>query len=86
MVGFSISDTGIGIREEDMDKLFNTFEQLDPGITQKYGGSGLGLMISKRLVELNGGKIWVESNYGIGTTFYFTLPIIAKKIEKVDIA
>ncbi|MBU3965999.1 MAG: PAS domain-containing sensor histidine kinase [Euryarchaeota archaeon] len=84
MVGFSISDTGIGIKEEDMDKLFNTFEQLDPGITQKYGGSGLGLMISKRLVELHGGKIWAESNYGIGTTFYFTLPIVSKKTEKVD--
>lgn len=84
MARFSVSDTGIGIKEEDMDKLFRTFEQLDSGITKKYGGSGLGLAISRRLVELHGGKIWVESSYGVGTTFYFTLPIVAKKTKKVE--
>jgi signal transduction histidine kinase len=84
MVRFSVSDTGIGIKEENIDKLFNPFEQLDPVITKKYGGSGLGLAITKKLVELHGGKIWVESSYCIGTAFYFTLPLIAKKIEKVD--
>jgi PAS domain S-box-containing protein len=84
MARFSVSDTGIGIREEDMDKLFRTFEQLDSGITKKYGGSGLGLAISKKLVELHGGQIGVESRYGEGSTFYFTIPLIVKKTDKVD--
>lgn len=72
---FSISDTGIGIREEDIERLFNTFEQIDSGITRNYGGTGLGLAISKGLVELHGGKIYAESEYGVGTTFTFSLPI-----------
>jgi len=84
MARFSVSDNGIGIREEDMYKLFMTFEQLDSGITKKYGGSGLGLAISRRLVELHGGKIWVESSYGVGTTFYFAIPLVWKKTEKMD--
>jgi len=71
----SVSDTGIGIKEEDMDRLFQTFEQLDSGITKNYGGTGLGLAISKKLVELQGGTIAVESRYGEGSTFTFTLPI-----------
>ncbi|MDO8725261.1 MAG: HAMP domain-containing sensor histidine kinase, partial [Candidatus Methanoperedens sp.] len=75
MVKISVSDTGIGIREEDKDKLFKEFEQLDSGITKKYGGTGLGLAISKKLVELHGGSITVESKFGIGTTFTFTFPI-----------
>ncbi|MBU3966482.1 MAG: PAS domain S-box protein [Euryarchaeota archaeon] len=75
MAKFSVSDTGIGIREEDMDKLFQTFEQLDSGITKNYGGTGLGLAISKKLVELQGGSISVESRYGEGSTFTFYLPI-----------
>jgi signal transduction histidine kinase len=72
---FSVSDTGIGIKKEDMEKLFKEFEQLDSGITKQYGGTGLGLAISKRLVELHGGRIWVESKVGEGSTFTFTLPI-----------
>ncbi len=75
MARISVSDTGIGIREEDMGKLFKEFEQLDPGISRKYGGTGLGLAISKKLVELHGGKIWAESRYGEGAIFAFTLPI-----------
>ncbi len=76
---FSISDTGIGIRDGDMDKLFSAFEQLDSGITKKYGGTGLGLAITKKLVELHGGRITVDSRYGEGSTFTFTLPIEAEK-------
>lgn len=77
---FSISDTGIGIKEEDIGRLFNTFEQIDSGITRNYGGTGLGLAISKGLVELHGGKIYAESKYGVGTTFTFSLPI-SKRTE-----
>ena len=75
----SVSDTGIGIREEDLPKLFQRFEQLDSGITRKYDGTGLGLAITKQLVELHGGKIWVESRYGKGTKFSFLMPITEKK-------
>ncbi|MFA4956240.1 MAG: PAS domain S-box protein [Candidatus Methanoperedens sp.] len=78
MAKFSISDTGIGIREEDMEKLFNEFEQIESGSSRKYGGTGLGLAITKQLVELHGGRIWAESRYGEGSTFMFTLPTEAK--------
>lgn len=74
---FSISDTGIGIKEEDRSKLFRKFQQVDSGINRDYSGTGLGLAISRQLVELHGGKIWIESKYGEWTTFFFTLPIIS---------
>jgi len=79
----SVSDTGIGIREEDMGKLFKEFEQINPEITRKYGGTGLGLAISKKLTELHGGTIMVESRYGKGTTFTFMLPIEARELGDV---
>jgi PAS domain S-box-containing protein len=72
---FSITDTGIGIKESDIHKLFTPFHQLDSGTMRRYEGSGLGLSICKRLVEILGGKIWVESAYGSGSTFSFTLPV-----------
>ncbi|NJD78939.1 MAG: ATPase, partial [Candidatus Methanoperedens sp.] len=78
MAKISISDTGIGIREDDITKLFTEFEQLDSGISKKYGGTGLGLAITKKLVELHGGKIMVESKAGEGTTFTFSLPLQEK--------
>lgn len=71
----SVSDTGIGISQEDRVKLFNSFSQLDGSYTRKYGGSGLGLIICKQLVELCGGKIWIESEEGTGSTFSFTLSL-----------
>lgn len=75
MVQISVSDTGIGIKEENVGKLFHKFEQLESGITRKYGGTGLGLAITKQLVELHGGRIWAESIYGEGSKFTFLIPI-----------
>lgn len=72
LLHFSIKDNGIGMSSENIDKLFKAFSQADTSTTRKYGGTGLGLMISKKLVELMGGKIWVESEQGKGSTFHFT--------------
>jgi len=79
MAKFSVSDKGIGIKGEDIEKIFQKFTQLDPGTNRKYGGMGIGLAITKKFVELQGGKIWVQSKFGEGSTFTFTLPIEAKK-------
>lgn len=78
MIQVSVSDTGIGIKEEDMGKLFKEFLQLDSGISREYEGTGLGLVISKKLVELHGGTIKVKSKYGEGSTFTFSLPLAAE--------
>ena len=72
---FSIADTGIGIRPEDQEIVFEEFRQVDGSATREMTGTGLGLTISKRLVEMHGGRIWVESEYGHGATFSFLLPL-----------
>jgi PAS domain S-box-containing protein len=71
----SVIDTGIGIKPEDMPKLFQPFRQIDSGLTRQHEGTGLGLAICKRLVERLGGEIHVDSQWGQGSTFTFTLPI-----------
>jgi len=72
---FSIADTGIGIPAEKHATIFEPFTQSDGSSTRKYGGTGLGLAVSKSLVELMGGKIWLKSEPGHGSTFYFTVPL-----------
>ncbi|MGD0952709.1 MAG: ATP-binding protein [Methanotrichaceae archaeon] len=69
----AVEDSGIGIPQDKMDKIFQSFSQADISTTRKYGGTGLGLIISKRLVEVMGGEIRVESIVGKGSTFHFTL-------------
>jgi len=70
---FAVKDTGIGISKEHMARLFQSFSQADPSTTRKYGGTGLGLVISKNLAERMGGRIWAESETGKGSVFYFTI-------------
>lgn len=70
----SVSDTGCGIKEEDIPKLFQEFTQIESPNTNKYEGTGLGLALTKKLVELHSGRIWAKSEYGRGSTFSFTVP------------
>jgi PAS domain S-box-containing protein len=79
---FWVKDTGIGISSEDYDKIFERFRQADETTNRLYEGTGLGLTISKNLVEFLGGKIWVDSEQGKGSVFYFTLP--CKKEDKIE--
>ncbi len=74
MVRVSVSDTGIGIPADRLERVFERFYQVDGSTTRKFGGAGLGLAIVKRIVEVHGGRIWVESQLGCGSTFLFTLP------------
>ena len=74
-VHVSVADTGIGIRSDDLTRLFEPFQQLDNPVARGAGGTGLGLAISKKFVELHGGRIWAESRENQGSTFHFTLPL-----------
>ena len=75
VIEISVTDTGIGIKPEDMPKLFKEFSQLESAYEKKYEGTGLGLALTKRFVELHGGRIWVESEFGKGSKFSFALPM-----------
>jgi len=76
---FEVSDTGIGIPPELKEKVFERFYQIDGSLTRRYGGVGLGLSIVKSIIQLHGGRIWLESEVGKGSTFYFTLPLKLKQ-------
>ena len=79
-IQFAVKDTGIGIPEERMDRLFKAFSQVDASTTRTHGGTGLGLIISKKLTELMDGKMWFESKVGEGSIFYFTIRAESAKI------
>jgi signal transduction histidine kinase len=72
---YGVSDTGIGIPKNELENIFREFQQVDTAITREFSGSGLGLNITKKFVEMHGGRIWVESELGKGSTFFFTVPL-----------
>ncbi len=80
-LAISVYDTGIGISEDKLERIFESFEQGDGSTARTYGGTGLGLAVTKQLVELHGGKIWVKSQVGKGSQFTFTLPISSNQVK-----
>jgi signal transduction histidine kinase len=72
---YRVTDTGIGIPKDEVERVFDEFRQVDAAITREFGGTGLGLSITKRFIEMHGGRIGVESEVGAGSTFWFTIPL-----------
>jgi signal transduction histidine kinase len=81
----SVQDTGIGMKSEDLPKLFREFEQIDGSYTRRYQGTGLGLALCRRFVQMHGGRIWAESQFGKGSTFTFTIPRDARASADIPI-
>ncbi len=81
---FVVKDTGCGIAEENLQRIFEPFTQEDSGVARRYGGTGLGLPISKRFVELMGGRIYVESKVNVGSSFHVELPVILPKEQPIE--
>jgi signal transduction histidine kinase len=82
---FSVTDTGIGIKPEDQERIFSAFEQADGTSSRKYQGTGLGLSLTKKFVELHGGHIWVESEgEGKGSTFCFIIPVENVSVDELS--
>jgi CheY-like chemotaxis protein/nitrogen-specific signal transduction histidine kinase len=79
---FYVKDTGIGIDKKHQDAIFNLFRQIDDSYTRKFGGTGIGLSIAKKTVEILGGRIWVESEPSVGSVFYFTIPVLPDRYQK----
>ncbi|GFO64395.1 ATP-binding protein [Geomonas paludis] len=75
MILFAVRDTGIGIPEDQLERIFGRFTQVDSSLTRQHGGTGLGLALTRQIVEKLGGRIWAESCEGAGSTFYFTVPL-----------
>ena len=84
MFRIEVQDTGIGIKEEDIDQLFTEFHQLDSSASKRYQGTGLGLALTKRIAEAQGGRVGVETSVGKGSTFYAVLPLIGKSVVVSD--
>ncbi len=80
----TVADTGPGIARQDLERVFEEFRQLDSSLSRRHAGTGLGLALSRRFVELHGGRMWVESELGHGSRFHFTLPLSAASRERVD--
>jgi signal transduction histidine kinase len=81
-----VSDQGIGIAPQDQERLFEKFTQVGDTMTGKPRGTGLGLAISKEIVEHHNGRIWVESQPGQGSTFFFTLPVVEEPVVVLQVA
>jgi signal transduction histidine kinase len=82
MVQLTVADTGVGIPADKLEKVFDRFYQVDGSATRRYGGAGLGLAIVRRIIEAHGGRIWVESELGHGSSFKFTLPAEPPLVER----
>jgi signal transduction histidine kinase len=80
---YRVSDDGIGIPKEELENIFGEFQQVDTAITREFSGTGLGLNITKKFVEMHGGRIWVESELGKGSTFFFAIPLRTNHVEAV---